>query len=108
MISRKGNVICKAVDEMGFTTMADFVHEAVSTEARLVVTDHGMGVAPEQREKIFEPFARGVSVDHYGGLGLGLFLVRTIVTRLHGTVRVEPEPGRGSRFVIELPQARES
>ncbi len=42
-ISRKGNVIAKAVDEMGFTTMADFVAEAVSTKAKLVVTDEHAG-----------------------------------------------------------------
>jgi transposase-like protein len=42
-ISRKGNVIARAVDEMGFTTMADFVAEAVSTKAKLVVTDEHRG-----------------------------------------------------------------
>ena len=42
-ISRKGNVIAKAVDEMGFTTMADFVRTAVSTKAKLVATDEHAG-----------------------------------------------------------------
>ncbi|MDB4957229.1 MAG: Sensory box histidine kinase [Myxococcales bacterium] len=74
--------------------------------ATLTVTDQGIGVAPDQRERIFEPFERGVSVQHYGGLGLGLFITRTIVTRLGGTVHVEPNPGGGCRFIVELPQAR--
>jgi signal transduction histidine kinase len=73
--------------------------------ATLTVSDHGLGVPASQRETIFRPFERAVSVRHYGGLGLGLFIVRTIVTRYGGAVHVEPRPGGGSRFVVRIPEA---
>jgi signal transduction histidine kinase len=70
------------------------------------VKDHGMGIEPEARERIFKPFERGVSVRHYGGLGLGLHIVKTIVDALDGSVSVTSEPGSGSTFMVELPQVR--
>lgn len=72
----------------------------------LTVSDRGLGVPPAQREQIFKPFARAVLVRHYGGLGLGLFIVRTIVNRYGGTVEVEPREGGGSTFVVRLAQDR--
>jgi signal transduction histidine kinase len=72
--------------------------------ARLVVKDQGIGVAPEMRERIFEPFERAVSVRNYGGLGLGLHIVKTIVEGLGGSVSVEGQPGEGSTFIVELPK----
>ncbi len=80
---------------------------AFDGHARLAVRDHGIGVPAAMQEKIFQPFERAVSVRHYGGLGLGLFIVRTIVESLDGTVRVESAPGAGATFIVELPRRRE-
>ncbi len=73
---------------------------------RLVVTDHGPGIPESERERIFEPFyrVRGES-NSEGGLGLGLALVRQIAWRHGGRVSCEPNDGRGSRFVLEFPEA---
>lgn len=71
--------------------------------ARLVVRDHGVGIAPEAHEKIFERFERAVSGRHYAGLGLGLWICRQIVTAHGGRIRVESTPGVGATFVVELP-----
>jgi PAS domain S-box-containing protein len=74
--------------------------------ARLTVKDQGVGISAKMQERIFHPFERAVSSRHYGGLGLGLYIVRTILEGLGGQVRVESEPGAGSTFTVELPQTR--
>jgi signal transduction histidine kinase len=68
------------------------------------VNDHGPGVPPDQRERIFEPFYRlpGAS-EREGGVGLGLALVKSITERHSGVVRCEDRPGGGASFVVELP-----
>jgi signal transduction histidine kinase len=75
--------------------------------AHLTVQDHGIGVAPEDRERIFGLFERAVSERRYGGLGLGLFIARQIVEAHGGTIGCESAPGEGARFEVELPAARE-
>jgi signal transduction histidine kinase len=69
------------------------------------VIDHGVGIASEEREKVFEKFYRvGNSLVHdVKGSGLGLSIVKHIVEAHHGRVTVESEPGRGSAFIIHLP-----
>jgi signal transduction histidine kinase len=71
--------------------------------AVLAVQDHGMGIAAERMPRIFDRFERGVSVRHFGGLGLGLYIVRSIVEAFGGVVRCESAVGRGARFVVSLP-----
>jgi predicted ATPase/signal transduction histidine kinase len=73
-------------------------------EARLAIRDHGIGVAPDRVPLIFERFERGVSARQYGGLGLGLYIVRSIVDSMGGLVRCEPTPGGGSTFLVALPR----
>src|SRR5262249_3012253 len=73
--------------------------------SRLTVRDHGIGIAPEHLGRIFDRFERAVSVRHYGGLGLGLWIVRQIVEGLGGHVSVASQPGEGSTFTVELPQS---
>jgi signal transduction histidine kinase len=72
--------------------------------ARIAVIDRGIGVAPEHQARIFERFERAQSVRNYGGFGIGLWIVREIVTALGGSVRVESQPGEGATFVVELPR----
>ncbi len=77
-----------------------------SEMVRLSVADQGIGIAPENQARIFERFERAVSGRHYGGLGLGLWIVRQIVDALGGVITVESEPGQGSVFSVELPRNR--
>lgn len=70
---------------------------------RLTVEDEGVGIAPNQRERIFERFHKAHSQAHLNGFGLGLYLARQIVTLHGGTIRVEQPAHPGARFVIELP-----
>ncbi|WP_225412611.1 CHASE domain-containing protein [Stigmatella hybrida] len=70
----------------------------------LRVEDQGIGIAPEHQARIFERFERAVSERNYGGLGLGLYITRTIVELLGGTIRVQSQPGQGAAFTVELPR----
>ena len=70
---------------------------------RIEVSDTGPGIAPHDLPRIWERLYRGDQSRAERGLGLGLSLVRAIVTAHHGTVNVTSEPGRGSTFVVKLP-----
>ncbi|HEX8823616.1 MAG TPA: ATP-binding protein [Archangium sp.] len=72
--------------------------------ARLRVRDEGIGIAEEDASRIFERFERAVSVRHYGGFGIGLWIVREIVQALGGAIAVESAPGQGATFTITLPR----
>ena len=69
----------------------------------LTVQDTGTGMSHEQKEKIFEPFERLPNAAVKDGFGLGLPIVKNTVTLLGGTVDVESEEGKGSRFTVKLP-----
>jgi signal transduction histidine kinase len=71
--------------------------------ARLVVEDHGIGIARDAIDRVFRPFERIGSVKTATGLGLGLYITAQIVKAHGGVVRVESTPGVGSTFVVELP-----
>jgi signal transduction histidine kinase len=71
--------------------------------ARLMVRDHGIGIAPEAHGRIFGRFERAVSDRHYGGFGLGLWIVRQIVDASGGRIWFETLPDRGTTFIVELP-----
>jgi signal transduction histidine kinase len=74
--------------------------------AELRVSDRGPGIAPEDRERVFEPFYRPEGrAEAAGGWGLGLALVRQIAERHGGTVAADAPPGGGARFTVRLPLA---
>jgi len=68
---------------------------------RVDIVDTGHGMTPEEARRAFEDFYS----TRERGSGLGLSIVRRLVADLGGSVRVESEPGRGSRFTVELPAA---
>jgi PAS domain S-box-containing protein len=71
--------------------------------ALVSVRDHGIGVPPLEQARIFERYARAVSVREYGGLGLGLFISKQIIEAHGGSIRVASEPGQGATFTVEFP-----
>lgn len=76
--------------------------QAVGDRARLTVGDHGSGIAPEHQEVIFDAFGR-VGRRRAGSIGLGLTIALRLAQLNDGTLRLEPHPGAGARFVLELP-----
>ena len=85
---------------VGVRIWGDAAHVHVS------VTDEGIGVPPEQTTEVFQPFARGRNLEGRdpGGLGLGLYVCRDIVTRHGGRIWIEARRPRGTRVRIQLPR----
>jgi PAS domain S-box-containing protein len=75
--------------------------ERIGTEVRLWIEDNGIGISPAARSILFRRFGRIHSGGAYEGTGIGLSIVRRAVERMGGSAGVEP--GRGSRFWIQLP-----
>ena len=82
------------------------VRSYVTKDHRLTITvaDTGCGIPREHHEKVFEKFHRAPSPVHEGA-GLGLAITRKLVELQGGTISLDSEPGRGSRFFVSLPQA---
>ena len=70
---------------------------------RLVVRDEGPGIPAEHQERIFGQFERATTSEEVPGMGLGLWLVRRIVTAHGGTVTLDSRPGEGAAFSVVLP-----
>jgi signal transduction histidine kinase len=77
--------------------------ERSGADAQLTVTDHGIGIDPARCRHVFDRFERAVPSSRYGGLGLGLYIARSIVVAHGGTITVESELGAGSTFTVTLP-----
>jgi signal transduction histidine kinase len=76
-------------------------------KAAIAVSDHGLGIAPDQQLALFTRFGRVLTPESSGipGTGLGLYLSKQLA-RLHdGDIRVDSKPGKGSTFTLELPLA---
>jgi PAS domain S-box-containing protein len=71
--------------------------------ARVAVTDQGIGIEPQHQQRIFGRFERSVSPQHFGGLGLGLWVAKQIVDAHEGTISVASQPGAGATFTVALP-----
>lgn len=69
----------------------------------LQVTDPGIGILPDERERVFERFYRGPEAGHLAGLGLGLHLARQLVELHGGTIAIETPPAGGTRVIVTLP-----
>ncbi|HYW31408.1 MAG TPA: HAMP domain-containing sensor histidine kinase [Gemmatimonas sp.] len=101
------------VNALQFTDAGGMVSLSVQTDsdtATIHVRDTGVGIAPEQQARIFEPFVQADNslTRRVGGAGLGLAIVRQLATAMGGEVRVASTVGHGSTFSVTLPSAATS
>jgi signal transduction histidine kinase len=73
--------------------------------AELSVHDRGMGFSADRLSAIFHPFERAAPSEHFGGLGLGLYVAKAIVDAHGGSIAATSNPGDGATFVVRLPLA---
>ena len=72
----------------------------------LIVEDTGTGMTEEEQQRVFGAFERLSNAAAKDGFGLGLAIVHNIVTMLHGTIRLDSDNGKGSRFTVEIPMQK--
>jgi two-component system, OmpR family, sensor histidine kinase MtrB len=99
------NLIGNADRHAGGATCVRVSRDGVMRRVRIHVDDAGPGVAPNERSRIFDRFARGAQGRHLAGAGLGLALVQEHVRLMRGTVHVTESPDGGARFTVDLPEA---
>jgi two-component system sensor histidine kinase BaeS len=99
-----GNLLSNAIK---YTPTGGSVSVSAGAEGQAVwirVSDTGPGVAPEEQERIFDPFYRGTAAGRFPqGMGLGLTIAREMVTAHGGRIELDSQVGLGSRFTIWLP-----
>jgi signal transduction histidine kinase len=70
-------------------------------ECKIIIVDNGIGIAQEHQEKIFDMFYRGTELSN--GTGIGLHIVKEIMTKLNGKISFESTFGEGSTFHLSIP-----
>ncbi len=78
---------------------------AEADHAVIRVRDHGAGIDPDERDRIFERFVRGTAAASQAGMGIGLYVSRRIATRMGGRLFIEESSSEGTVFVVEIPLA---
>lgn len=97
-----GELLSNAISHTPAGGRIDIVLTRAAGTVGLTVTDTGVGFDPAEAERLFERFHRG---DSGGRYGLGLALLREVLTAHGGTVTATGSPGRGARFAVELPES---
>ena len=89
----------KFTENGGVSLTTDYNHGVL----KLIVEDTGTGMTEEEQQRVFGAFERLANAAVKDGFGLGLSIVQRIVTMLGGTIRLESEKDKGSRFTVEIP-----
>jgi signal transduction histidine kinase len=82
--------------------------QCASGSHELSVRDHGIGIPPEKRARIFDRFYQAHADGYRSGMGLGLYISRQIVQLHGGELLAEFPPDGGSRFIVRLPEQTET
>ncbi|HVY38140.1 MAG TPA: ATP-binding protein [Polyangia bacterium] len=99
-----GNLVANAIKYGRSAGKIDIGLRQDHDSATLTVTDRGIGIAPEDQERIFNRFERAVPTANFGGFGLGLWISRKIAEAHGGTLTVESTPDVKTTFTVRLPK----
>ena len=99
------NLLKNAVAYSPRTAPIEISTGADADRAVIRVRDHGAGIDPEERDRIFERFVRGAAAASQAGMGIGLYVSRTIATRMGGRLFIEESSSEGTVFAVEIPLA---
>ncbi len=97
LINLLGNAV-RYTDRGGVTLRMGYLRETATFE----IVDTGIGIAPQQLERLFQPFERGDPLRRDHGLGLGLTISRMLTALMGGALSVSSEPGRGTTFQLRI------
>ncbi len=100
------NLLSNAV-KYGLDQPVEVEVRAEDERAIIDVTDHGIGIAAGEQTRIFQRFERAAPAEHYGGIGLGLWIVKEVIEAMGGSISLRSEVGMGSTFTVRLPRDRE-
>lgn len=102
------NLLANAIKFSGEGGRIEVTHRVTGRTVAICIVDHGIGIAPEYRDRIFEPFVQVEErlAHRHGGTGLGLAISRELAVGMGGDLSVESELGRGSTFTLTLPRGR--
>lgn len=98
------NLISNAIKYQDITKKNPFVEIIVNTnefKATIEIEDNGIGIDKKNREKVFEMFFQGSDLST--GSGIGLYIVKETIEKLNGTIQLETEINKGSKFIITIP-----
>jgi PAS domain S-box-containing protein len=98
------NLLSNAI-KFGRGAPVDVTAEDRGAEVRLSVRDRGIGIAGDDVERIFDRFERAAAEQSYGGIGMGLWIVRQLVMAHGGAIEVDSTPGAGATFTVTLPRS---
>ncbi len=97
------NLLGNAIKYSPEGSTINFTLSATEQEVRFQIQDQGLGISPQEQEKIFQPFQRADNVGNIPGTGLGLAIVNFCVETHGGKIAVESEVGAGATFTVTLP-----
>ncbi|MGA0198437.1 MAG: PAS domain S-box protein [Prochlorotrichaceae cyanobacterium] len=98
------NLISNAVKYSKDKTPVEVILLLTIDEIFLTVKDFGIGILPEDKQQLFEPFHRGQNVGERSGTGLGLSVVKGCLDLHQGQISVQSQPGKGTVFTVTLPR----
>jgi len=106
MIQVVVNLLSNAIKFSGPGSTVNIVLDCSDDSCTLSIKDTGIGISSKDKESIFDKFTQVDSSDtrDVGGSGLGLSIVKSIISAHQGTITLESQPGKGSTFIVQLPR----